>query len=122
MMGGQRDVSKYVPVVLDDGTIVHFEEARSEPSRGGPKQSADVAVQSLGEIAQAATKLNETLKEKLQPDVLTLEIAIGLSAEVGWFFARSTAEGNLKLTLQWKREDVTTTGDATSLRQRPANQ
>ena len=39
------------------------------------------------------------------PDKVELEISVGLSAEVGWFVAKSSTTGGVKLTLTWEREE-----------------
>lgn len=95
---------KFAEVQANDGTVVQFELASADTYRGqGRPKDATVELQQLSEIAEAASTVSETLRQRLAPDTLKLEVAVGLSAEVGWFFAKSTADGNLKLTLEWKK-------------------
>lgn len=66
---------------------------------------ADQAAGRLEAIGQAAERVYESLRERLGPDSIEMEIGVGLSAEVGWFVAKSSAEGSLTLKFTWDLSD-----------------
>jgi len=100
-------VADFVTVVLDDGTEVVFQSAESDlvTPRGGPPvvERYEAAIDALGAMAHVTDRMARSFAAKTKPDELELEIGVGLSGEVGWFFARSEVEATLKLTLTWKR-------------------
>ncbi|MBN9100936.1 MAG: hypothetical protein J0I49_22910 [Pseudonocardia sp.] len=100
-------MSDFVEVVLDDGnTRVLFQTAESDlvRSHGGEPDVGVItsAMNRLESIASATQRVASSFKENVKPDELTLEIAIGLSGEVGWFFAKSELESSMTVTLTWK--------------------
>lgn len=98
-------MADFVSLTLDDGSQVLLESARTElvaPRSAQPDiVSADEAVRRLEAIATATHQLCASLRSRLDPDEVHVEISGGLSGEAGWFFARSTAEGSLKVALTW---------------------
>ena len=56
--------------------------------------AADAAAGRLEAIGVAAEQVYRSLRDRLQPDAVEMEIAVGLSAEVGWFVAKSAASGS----------------------------
>lgn len=96
----------FVRLTLDDGSQVLFQSAQGDLvalHRGAPDvESADDAVGRLETIAKAAQQMCASLRSQMAPDEVQLEIGVGLSAELGWFFAKTTADGSLKVTLTWK--------------------
>jgi hypothetical protein len=54
-------------------------------------------------LAQGAGIVASTFRERLTPDEVGLEIAVGFSAEVGWFFAKSELEAIITLSLKWAK-------------------
>jgi hypothetical protein len=101
-------VADFVKVVLDDGTEVVFQSAEGDlvkPHGGRPVvERYEAAMDDLSAMAHAARRVARSFAEKLKPDELALEIGVGLSGEVGWFFAKSELEATLKLTVTWKGE------------------
>lgn len=99
-------MADFVQVVLDDGTEVIFQSAESDLVRphGGPPvlERYDAAMDALESMALATHRVARSFAEQLKPDEIALEIGVGLSGEVGWFFAKSEIEATLKLTLTWK--------------------
>jgi hypothetical protein len=99
-------VADFVTVVFEDGTEVAFQSAEADlvqPRGGGPVvERYEHAMTGLTALADGAHGLARTFREKVRPDELQLEIGVGLSGEVGWFFAKSELEATLKLTLTWK--------------------
>lgn len=57
----------------------------------------------LKELVDGAAIIASTFSQRLTPDDVTLEISVGFSAEVGWFFAKSEIEAVVKLSLAWKK-------------------
>ena len=114
-------MADFVTVVLDDGTEVVFQSAESDlvRPRGGPPvvERYEAAMDALGAMAHATQRVARSFAQKMKPDELELEIGVGLSGEVGWFFAKSELEATLKLTLTWKGEkpeEIAIGGDAGS--------
>jgi hypothetical protein len=99
-------VADFVTVVLDDGTEVVFQTAESDlvKPHGGPPliDRYEAATEALGAMAHATQRVVRSFAEKMKPDELALEVGVGLSGEVGWFFAKSELEATLKLTITWK--------------------
>lgn len=99
-------MADFVTVVLDDGTEVVFQSAESDLVRphGGPPmvERYEAAMDALGRMAHATHRVCRSFAERMRPDELQLEIGVGLSGEVGWFFAKSEAEATMTLTLTWK--------------------
>ena len=90
----------------DGRSVALFQSAESDlvasyTGRADIGTVADTAAGRLEAIADAAEEVYRSLRSKLHPDVVEMEIAVGLSGEVGWFVAKSSATGSLKLTLTW---------------------
>jgi hypothetical protein len=99
-------VSDFVEVTLDDGSQVLFQTAESNlvKNHGGIPdiEKATAAMGRIKAIALATENVCKSFREKLAPDELKMEIGIGLSGEVGWFFAKSEMEASMKVTITWK--------------------
>ena len=88
-------------VDLGDGVVVMFEVSDT----GAAGLEADGrGLKQLEELAVGADKLTRTFREHLAPDEVGLEVSVGMSAEVGWFFAKSEAEATITLSLAWTKE------------------
>ena len=90
-----------------DRPVVLFETAESDlvQLHGGAPDVQGMAVSAVGRleaIADAAEEVYRSVKDRLGPDKVEMEISVGLSGEVGWFVAKSSATGGLKLTLTWE--------------------
>lgn len=98
-------MSDLVRFTLADGSEVLFETAEGdlvsrhsgEPSveEGGPLAAK------LSQAAATADAVARTLRSRLSPDELSVELGFKISGEVNWFFAKNAAEGNIKVTLKW---------------------
>lgn len=100
-------MSDFIEVTLDDGNQVLFQTAESnlvKNHRGGAPdvEKATAAMGRIETIALATESMCKSFREKLAPDELKMEIGIGLSAEVGWFFAKSEMDASMKVTITWK--------------------
>lgn len=98
-----------VRFTLDDGSDVLFESAESDlvalhggqpqVSDGGPLQAR------LEGLAAAAGQMAASLRSRLAPDQVCLEFGVKVAGEVNaWFFAKHQAEGTVKVTLTWNRD------------------
>jgi hypothetical protein len=114
-MGGVV-VPDFVKVPVGDGpvgageglvsAVVLFEAAESDlvalhGGRPDVKELAGDAAGRLVAIADAAEQVYRSVADRLRPDRVELELSVGLSGEVGWFVAKSSASGGLKLKLSW---------------------
>jgi hypothetical protein len=93
--------------------VVLFETAESDlvALHGGAPDVKEMAASAAGRleaIADAAEQVYRSVKDRLGPDKVEMEISVGLSGEVGWFVAKSTATGGLKLILTWDLEEGST--------------
>jgi hypothetical protein len=110
-------MADFVTVTFEDGTEVMFQLAESDLVRqhGGVPvvERYEAAMTGLNALAKAAGGLSRSFRQTVQPSELQLEIGVGVSGEVGWFFAKSEVEATIKLTLTWKdeaRADAAQTG------------
>jgi hypothetical protein len=108
-------VATFVLVPVDGGpggyqgagsAVVLFEAAESDLVSlhgGGPDvaELAEDAAGRLGAIADAAEQVYRSVVDRLHPDGVELELSVGVSGEVGWFVAKSSASGGMKLKLSW---------------------
>ena len=88
-------------------SVVLFEAAESDlvALHGGAPEVRGMAGSAAGRleaIADAAEEVYRSVRDRLGPDKVEMEIAVGLSGEVGWFVAKSSVSGGLKLTLTWQ--------------------
>lgn len=102
-------MADFLRVELDDGSVALFEAAESDlvsmhSGRPDVEDAREATTERLEGVAQAAAVMARKLRDSLNPDEISLEVAVGLSGEVGWFFAKSTASGSMKLTLKWARD------------------
>lgn len=104
---GER-VADFVEIRLDDDTTVLFQEAGTNlvTDYGGAqdKTTLDAALARLSGAAEAAQKMCAEFQEMAAPDEISLEFSLGLSGQVGWFFANSSVEGCVKATLTWTKK------------------
>jgi hypothetical protein len=98
-------MSDFLQLTLDDGTLVLFQSAESDLVRehggGADVEKVTESLDRMQAIAVAAKEMCQTFRDKLMPDELTLELGIGISGEVGWFFAKSEADASIKITIKW---------------------
>ncbi len=110
-------MAEFVKFVLDDGSEVFFESAESDlvALHGGEADIADGGRLGtrLEAVAEAASQVAGSLRSRLAPDEVSLEFGLKVSGEVNWwFFAKSQAEGTIKVTVHWRRsEDARPSGD-----------
>ena len=106
----------FVTLVLDDGTEVSFQAAESDlvQQRGGPQEVEQESLTRLTALADAAQGVAQSFRDRVKPDELTIEIGVGLSGEVGWFFAKSGLDASIKLTLTWKGDPPAASNPALS--------
>lgn len=100
-------MAEFVKFELDDGSQVLFETAESDlvSARGGEPDVADGGRLGtrLAAVVEAAEEVAGSLRSRLAPDEVALEFGLKVSGEVNWwFFAKSQAEGTIKVTLTWK--------------------
>lgn len=103
-------MADFLRVKLEDGSVALFEAAESDlvsMHSGRPDVEDAGTTERLEVVARAAAAMAKRARETVTPDEIALEVAVGLSGEVGWFLAKSTASGSVKLTLKWNggRED-----------------
>jgi len=104
-------MADFVKFELDDGSEVIFESAESSfvEQYGGEAKTTDAGrLQTrLSGVAEAAEVVSASLREKLNPDQVTLEFGLKVSGEVNWwFFARNQAEGSIKVTMTWNQSNL----------------
>ena len=91
----------------EGSAVVLFQTAESDLvslHRGGRPDVEELAEDAggrLSAIADAAEQVYRSVADRLHPDRVELELSVGLSGEVGWFVAKSSATGGLKLRLSW---------------------
>ena len=99
-------MSDFIELTLDDGTPVLFQTVESnlvrDHSGSADVEKSTAAMGRLKSIALATESISKSLRDKLAPDEFEMETGIGLSGEVGWFFAKSEMEASMKVTVTWK--------------------
>lgn len=104
-------MADFVTVVFEDGAEVMFQSAEGDlvnPHGGAPViERYEASMDALGALARSTQQMAAKFAQATKPDEIALEIGIGLSGEVGWFFAKSEMEASLKLTLTWKADALT---------------
>jgi hypothetical protein len=110
-MEGMSDMADFLRVELEDGSVALFEAAESDlvsmhSGRPDVEEAAAATTERLEGVARAAAAMAKRVRETVDPHEIALEVAVGLSGEVGWFLAKSTASGSVKLTLKWTRGQV----------------
>jgi len=102
-------MAEFLSIALDDGTILLFQNPNEDlvAPRGGQAtvEPVDHAVGRLEDLAHGASILCDSLRNRLGPDEICLELGAGLSGEVGWFFAKSSVDATIKISLTWKKTE-----------------
>ncbi len=103
-------MADFVEFTLDDDTKVLFESAESDlvALHGGEPdvQSGGKLTERLRGVAEAAEQVAGELRSRLAPDDVSLEFGLKVSGEVNWwYFAKSQAEGAIKVTLTWSADN-----------------
>lgn len=103
-------MADFVRVTLADGTEALFQtnepDVTSLPGPSGEVAAPEQGAARFETVAAAAGQVCASIRERLDPDDLTLEIGVGLSADHGWYFAKSASNANLKVSLSWKRHEA----------------
>ena len=90
-------MAEFVRFTLDDGSEVMFESAESDlvAQHGGPPDVRDGGrlTERLQGAAEAAEQVAGSLRSRLAPDEVSLELGLKVSGTVNWFFAKSAGEG-----------------------------
>ena len=101
-------MSDFVEFKLDDGTPVLFETAESDLVRRHATDTEATEGGALGAklagAAATAEAVSQTLRQRLSPDELTLELGLKVSGQANWFVAKAATEGTVKVTLKWKND------------------
>ncbi|WP_375400206.1 CU044_2847 family protein [uncultured Amnibacterium sp.] len=74
--------------------------ATSEPVSGGG--NPDPAFGKFEDALQSIAHLTTKARQVLTPDEVAVQLSFKLSGTVGWFVAKSSAEGAVQLTVTWK--------------------
>lgn len=105
-------MSEIIRVDLGDGFQARVQSTdyyASGTTRGGgsasdPELSKEVT--KLHDAVHATAHVAKSIRADLAPDRLELKVSLGLSGEVGWFFAKSAVDGVFELTLEWERNVI----------------
>lgn len=98
----------FAKIENEDGSVAVFELRNSAfiSNNAGDSAVLKPGIEQLEPLAVAVAGVAHSLRTKLSPDSLAVEVGIGLSAEVGWFIAKSQLEGSIKVTLTWKGDST----------------
>jgi NTP-dependent ternary system trypsin peptidase co-occuring protein len=101
-------VAEFVRFELEDGTSVLVETAESDLVRQHASDQKPTEGGVLGDklvgAAETAEVVSKTLRQRLSPDELTLELGLKVSGQANWFVAKAQTEGTIKVTLKWKHD------------------
>jgi len=101
-------MADFVRYTLDDGTDVLFETAEADlvslHGASGTSRDGGRLSERLHGIATTAAQVADAMRDKLEPDELSLELGVKVGGEAGlWFFAKNSAEATITVTLTWKQ-------------------
>ncbi|MFE1437280.1 CU044_2847 family protein [Streptomyces sp. NPDC058739] len=91
-----------VLVEVDSGPQAVVRVARSGGVVAEASETLERGLDSVREAAHAVLARVADLPR--QPDKITLELGLKLSAEAGVFLAKTAGEGSLTLTMEWDRQ------------------
>lgn len=107
-------MAEKITLMLDERTklLIHVEPPTSaaigERLAGRAGETArEATVLVLKEALQSVTAFGEQLLEsvaKLAPDEATVEFGLLFKTEAGVFIAKTSGEGNVKITLSWNKK------------------
>lgn len=111
-------MAEFVRFELEDGTsvLVETEETGLVKRHGGdadPIEGGALGDKLVG-AAETAEMVSKTLRQRLAPDELTLELGLKVSGQANWFVAKAQTEGNIKVTLKWKNDTPAAPGPASA--------
>jgi D-serine deaminase-like pyridoxal phosphate-dependent protein len=92
-----------VLVEVEDGPQAVVRVSRPGGMVTEATQTLERGLESVREAAHAV--LGKVAGLPRQPDRITLELGLKLSAEAGVFLAKTAGEGSLTLTLEWDRQE-----------------
>ncbi|MCX4632629.1 CU044_2847 family protein [Streptomyces sp. NBC_01443] len=91
-----------VLVEVDDGPQAVVRVARPGGMVAEASETLERGLESVREAAHAV--LSRVADLPRQPDKITLELGLKLSAEAGVFLAKTAGEGSLTLTMEWDKQ------------------
>lgn len=108
-------MSHLIEVPVENGNTVFVEVEEISSGQGGVRRRAspsDLTVKTtqtfedaLDRIKPAATAVISKLRElPVQPEQITVEFGIKLSADAKVYIASASAEANFKVSITWKRQ------------------
>lgn len=97
-------MAAFARIENNDGSTAVFElsDTAFMQNHGGDNIEDAPNLDKLEPIATAVASIGQRMRSTLTPDSLAVEVGIGLSAEVGWFVAKSQVEASVKITLTWE--------------------
>lgn len=100
-------MTDFIELQLESGVEVIFESAEGSLVRqhGGEPvvERYEGAMRALNLMAETIAATAQSFREKIAPDEIELQVGIGLSGEVGWFFAKSALEASITMKATWKK-------------------
>ena len=108
-------MNKLIEFESEFGTItIESEETSRSGTRnfsagGGTAEKAKEKFEQSINVLQSVSKsiigqLND-VKDTLKPDEIEIKVGLKFTAEAGAFIAKTSAEGNLEITIKWKNEN-----------------
>lgn len=110
-------MSKIIEFESEFGTILI---ESNEPERSGrqnfssggntterAKEKFEESVNVLQHVSKAVVGQFSKANDELKPSEVEIKIGIKFTAEAGAFIAKTSAEGNLEVTLKWTNKDKT---------------
>lgn len=109
-------MNKFIEFESEFGTIkIEAEETTRNSTRSfnsgsdateKAKEKFEQSITVLQNVSQAVIgKLNATT-QALKPDEIEIKVGLKFSAEAGAFIAKTSAEGNLEVTIKWKNDNT----------------
>ena len=69
------------------------------------KEKFEQSIEVLQSVSKSVISQLNNAAEALKPDEIEIKLGVKFSAEAGAFIAKTSAEGNLEVTITWKKEN-----------------
>ncbi len=96
----QVDETDSVVIEVDDGDEV------SQVGGGVIEDAAEDFTEKLGSVRKAVEAALRELGGTLKPETIKVSFGVKLSAQAGAVIAKTSAEGNLQVEMEWKRKSA----------------
>lgn len=102
--------SQFMPVQLDDGTIIRIEATPTDDTEQGEGYIASVGVPSFDQFTETVKSMAKSITRiwsEVQPSKASVEFSVEVGFETGQLTAwlvKGSSKGHLTITMEWEKE------------------